>query len=163
MILLIEGTSQVARPLSLFQISVKGAHVIFQSAKPTGEYRKNKETVRQFVEEVLGQGHLELLPDLVADEYVAHLAIGDLYGPGGVRVEIATYRRAFPDLTVTVDELLVDGDKVVRRFTLRGTHHGAFLGVPASGRPVMLRGIAIDRLAGSRLVESWVQIDELPR
>jgi len=52
---------------------------------------------------------------------------------------------------------------VARRFTLRGTHRGAFLGVPASGQTVMLRGIAIDRLSGGQLVESWIQIDDLPR
>ncbi len=64
---------------------------------------------------------------------------------------------------MTLDDLLADGDKVVRRFTLRGTHRHPFLGVPASGEPVVLRGIAIDRLVGARLVESWVQIDGLPQ
>ena len=136
---------------------------MFQPAGTTDQSRENKEIVRQLVEKVLGQGHLELLPDLVADEYIGHLTSGDLYGPGGMRVEVSTYRRAFPDLTVTVDELLVEGDKVARRFTLRGTHRGAFLGVPASGQTVMLRGIAIDRLSGGQLVESWIQIDDLPR
>lgn len=122
----------------------------------------NKEIVRRLVEEVLGQGRLELLPDLVAADYIGHLAMGDHYGPGGVRIDIASYRRAFPDILVTLEDLLADGDKVIRRFTLRGTHQGTFLGVAASGRPVALRGIAIDRLAEGRLMESWVQIDGLP-
>ena len=123
---------------------------------------ENMEIVRRLMEEVLGQGHLALLPDLVADSYVGHLAIGDHYGPGGVRIEVVTYRRAFPDLVVTLEDLLAEGEKVVRRFTLRGTHQRSFLGVAGSGRAVVLRGIAIDRLAGGRLVESWVQIDDLP-
>ena len=122
---------------------------------------ENKEVVRCLVEEVLGRGHVELIPALVAADHVGHLAIGDHYGPEGVRIDVAAYRAAVPDLVVTLDDLLADGDKVVRRFTLRGTHRGAFLGAPASGRRVTLWGIAIDRVAGGRLVESWVQLDDL--
>jgi predicted ester cyclase len=122
---------------------------------------ENKETVRRLMEDVLGQGRLTLLAKLVAAEYVGHFPLGDHYGPGGFQIEVASYRAAFPDLTVTLDDLLADGDKVVRRFTLRGTHRRPLLGVEASGRPVLLRGIAIDRLAGGRLVESWVQVESL--
>jgi predicted ester cyclase len=50
---------------------------------------------------------------------------------------------------------------VIRRFTLRGTHRRPFLGASASGQPVVLCGIAIDRVAGGRLVETWVQVDSL--
>jgi steroid delta-isomerase-like uncharacterized protein len=123
---------------------------------------ENKEIVRRLMEEVLGQGNAKILPELVSDNYVGHFAIGDHYGPGGVRIDVAAYRTAFPDLTVTLDDLLADGDRVVRRFTLQGMHRRPFLGVPASYQPVALRGIAIDRLACGRLVESWVQIDGLP-
>jgi predicted ester cyclase len=63
---------------------------------------------------------------------------------------------------VTLDDLLADGDKVIRRFTLRGTHWGPFLGVPGSDRSVVLRGMAIDRLVDGRLVESWVHVDGPP-
>jgi predicted ester cyclase len=123
----------------------------------------NKEIVRRLMEEALGRGDVRLIPALVAAEYVGHFSIGDHYGPEGVRIDIAAHRAAFPDLVVTLDDLLADGDKVVRRFTLRGTHLRSFHGVPASGGPVVLRGIAIDRLAGNRLVESWVQVDGLPQ
>ena len=106
---------------------------------------------------------MELIPVLVAADHVGHLPIGDHYGPEGVRIDVAAYRAAFPDLSVTLEDLLADGDKVVRRFTLRGTHRHPFLGVPATREPVVLRGIAIDRLVDARLVESWVQIDGLPQ
>jgi predicted ester cyclase len=120
---------------------------------------ENKEIVRRLMEDVLGQGRMKLLSELVAAEYVGHFALGDHYGPGGVQIDVAAYRTAFPDLAVTLDDLLAEGDKVVRRFTLQGTHRGPFLGVTGSGRAVVLRGIAIDRLADGRLVESWVQVD----
>src|SRR5687768_2768919 len=121
----------------------------------------NKELVRCLIEDVLGQGRIELIPALVAADHVGHLPIGDHYGPEGVRIDVAAYRAAVPDLAVTLDDLLADGDRVVRRFTLRGTHRGAFLGIPPSGRAVVLRAIAIDRVARGQLIESWVQIDDL--
>ena len=121
----------------------------------------NRVLVRRLVEEVLGGGRLELIPLLVAADHVGHLPIGDHYGPEGVRIDVAAYRAALPDLAVTLDDLLADGDQVVRRYTLRGTHRGSFLGLPASGHAVTLRGIAIDRVADRQLVESWVQIDDL--
>jgi steroid delta-isomerase-like uncharacterized protein len=115
------------------------------------------------VEEVLGLGRLALLPALVASDYVGHFRLGDHYGPEGFRIDVATYRTALPDLAVTLEDLLADGDRVVRRYTVRGTYHGPFPGAPASGRPIVLRAIAIDRLIDGRLVESWVQIDDFPR
>ncbi|MEA2524324.1 MAG: hypothetical protein QOF73_1551 [Thermomicrobiales bacterium] len=123
---------------------------------------ENKEIVRRLMEDVLGRGRLQLLPELVAGDYVGHFAIGDHYGPEGVRIEVVAYRTAFPDLVVTLDDLLADGDKVIRRFTVRGIHRGPFLTAAASGRPVVLRGIGIDRMVRGRLVESWVQVDGLP-
>jgi predicted ester cyclase len=123
--------------------------------------RYNAAAVRCLVEQVLGDGRFELLPGLVASDYEGHFPLGDHYGPEGVRIDATTYRDAFPDLTVTLDDLFTAGDKVVRRFTLRGTHQYSYLGVPASGRTVALRGLGIDRLAGGMLVESWVQVDRL--
>lgn len=130
-----------------------------QSADTEMTRGANIEVVRRLLEDVLGRGRLELLDELVDADYVGHLPIGDHYGPAGVRIDVAGYRTAFPDLVVTLDDLFADRDKVVRRFTLRGTHQRPFLGIPASGQPAVLRGIAIDYLTDGRLVESWVQIE----
>jgi predicted ester cyclase len=127
----------------------------------TGEERQNADVVRRLMEHVLGSGRFELLPRLVADDYEGHFALGDHYGPEGARIDVATYRDAFPDLTVALDDLFAAGDQVVRRFTLRGTHQNPYLGVPASGRQVVLHGLGIDRLVGGLLVESWVLVDRL--
>jgi hypothetical protein len=123
--------------------------------------RQNAAVVRCLMEQVLGDGRFDLLPGLVALEYEGHFPLGDHYGPEGVRIDAVTYREAFPDLTVTLDDLFTAGDKVVRRFTLRGTLQYPYLGVPASGKPVALRGLGIDRLVGGLLVESWVHVDRL--
>jgi len=122
----------------------------------------NKVVVRRLMDDVMARGCLNLLPALVAPEYIGHFRLGDHYGPDGLRIEVAAYRTAFPDLAVTLEDLLAEGDQVVRRFSLRGYHRRPFLDIPASGQLVVLRGMAIDRLAGGRLVESWVQVDDFP-
>jgi predicted ester cyclase len=122
---------------------------------------QNMEVVRCLMEAAWGRGEVRVIPILVDPDYVGHLPIGDHYGPEGVRIDIAAYRAAFPDLVVTLDDLIAKGDKVVRRFTLCGSHRRPFLDIPATGKPVALRGIAIDRLVGGCLVESWVHVDHL--
>jgi predicted ester cyclase len=114
--------------------------------------------VRALLEAVLGRGDYHLLPELIAPDYIGHLPIGDHYGPEGARIDIAAYRAALPDLTVQIEELADYGDRVTRRYTIRGTQTGALLGHPPTGRPLEMRVSAIDRLANGRLVESWVTV-----
>jgi steroid delta-isomerase-like uncharacterized protein len=116
--------------------------------------------VHRLMLDVWEQGRLETLPDLVHENFVGHLAIGDHYGPHGARIEVSAYRSALPDLSVSVDDVVSDGSKVARRFTLRGTHLGPLLGIPASGAPVVLRGLAIDRFEDGKIIESWVQVEQ---
>jgi len=122
--------------------------------------RDNLRVVRRLMKEVWATGDLNLLPELVANDYVGHLPIGDHYGPVGARIDIESYRRAMPDLTVTLADLFAVEDKVVRRFTLLGTHTLPFLGFRASGKRVALGGIAIDRLENGQIVESWIRLDD---
>jgi steroid delta-isomerase-like uncharacterized protein len=122
---------------------------------------ENESVVRRLIEEVLNRGQTGPLAELVAADHVGHDPFGDHYGPEGLRIAVAEYRAAFPDLRVSVDDLVAEGDKVVHRFTLRGTHAGPFLGIPPTGRAVTAAGIAIDRLAGGKVVESWVSLDAL--
>ena len=120
----------------------------------------NETVVRRLMEEVLNRGQTGLLAELVAADHVGHDPLGDHYGPEGLRIVIAEHRAAFPDLRVTVEDIVAEGDKVVRRFTLRGTHGGPFMGIPATGRAVTAAGIAIDRLVprghpGSLVGSRW--------
>jgi predicted ester cyclase len=123
---------------------------------------RNKTIVRRLVEEVIGRGKVELLPEILAPHYVAHLSFGDHFGPEGLRIEIDTLWTAFPDLTVTLDDLVAEGDRIARRYTVRGTNLGPLYGHVPSGRPATLRGLAIDRLAAGKIVESWIGVD-VPR
>ena len=68
---------------------------------------------------------------------------------------------AFPDVTATVEDLLADGDKVIARVSYRGTHQGAFLGIPPTGKPITVMGINIFRIANGQLVEHWGLTDRI--
>jgi len=92
-----------------------------------------------------------LAPDWVDDP----LAPGQRSGPGGLKDLVAQFRAAVPDYHVINDEILVAGDRVAVHSTVRGTHRGAFFGVPATGRPVTLRTCDFHRIAGGVIVVTW--------
>ena len=121
----------------------------------------NKAVVRHLVDDVINRGKTDLLTELLATDHVGHEPLGDHYGPEGARIVVAEYRTAFPDLALTIEDLVATGDKVAWRFTLRGTHAGPFMGIPATGRVVTSAGIAIDHLVEGRIVESWLNLDAL--
>ena len=117
---------------------------------------------RRYNDEVLNRGDLDLLAELVAVEYVDHMAGGpDLRGPEGLRRFIAAFRTAFPDAQFTVHDRVVQGDTVAVRWSMRGTHRGDFNGLPPTGRSVTTTGLAIHRFVAGRLAESWEQFDAL--
>jgi predicted ester cyclase len=87
---------------------------------------------------------------------------------GAPRTDIEGYRQfaeafyaAFPDLSHTVEEQVAEGDLVVSRFTVRGTHRGEFQGIPPTGKQFEVTAVAIDRIAGGKIVERWGQLDAL--
>ena len=123
--------------------------------------RINKALTRRFVEEVVNRGSTAVLAELVAPDHVRHAPDGDLYGPEGVRIDLAEWRAGFPDLEIAVADLIAEGDRVVSRFVLRGTHAAPFLGVPATGRAVEVAGVGIDRIDDGQLAESWLSFDGL--
>jgi steroid delta-isomerase-like uncharacterized protein len=121
----------------------------------------NEAIIRRLIEEVLNRGQIDLLAELIAADHVGHDPLGDHYGREGLRIVVAEYRAAFPDLRVTVEDLVTESDKVVHRFTLRGTHVGPFMGIPPTGRLLTVAGIAIDRFTDGKVAESWVSLDAL--
>jgi steroid delta-isomerase-like uncharacterized protein len=121
----------------------------------------NESVVRRLLAEVINGGSTDLLSGFIAPDHVGHDPLGDHYGPEGMRIAVAEYRAAFSDLQVTAEDFVTEGDKVVHRFTLRGTHTGPFMGVPPSGRVVTVSGIGIDRFADGKVAESWISLDAL--
>jgi predicted ester cyclase len=76
-----------------------------------------------------------------------------------VKQVVIAARKAFPDLKVTIDDMIGEGDKVCARLTTRGTHKGTFFDVPASGKSIAMKGFTMIRIVDRMLVESWVQND----
>jgi steroid delta-isomerase-like uncharacterized protein len=119
----------------------------------------NKALVQRFFEEVINQRNLAALDQFVPPGGVNHIV------PSGMPQEanqfLGQYLGAFPDVQATVEDLMADGDKVVARVSYRGTHQGAFRGIPPTGKQIAVMGINIFRIANGKLVEHWGLTDRL--
>jgi predicted ester cyclase len=126
----------------------------------------NKAVVRRFMEESFGGGKPELVDDLLDPDFVRYdpyIEAGEVRGTQTVKDNIAWFRNAFPDLSCTVEEQVSEGEKVVTRWTLRGTHEGEFFGVGGTGNRVEFTGIQIDRFdeKSGKIVEERAEFDLL--
>jgi predicted ester cyclase len=126
---------------------------------------ENKEKVRRFMEEAFGQDKPQLLEDLLDPDFVRYdpyIEAGAVRGVQTVKENITWFHNVFPDLTCTIEDQVAEGEKVVSRYTIRGTHQGEeFFGVLATGRRIEMRGIQIDRFEGGKLVEERAEFDLL--
>jgi len=86
---------------------------------------------------------------------------GPVKGPAGYLEIIAMMRGGFPDIQWTLEELICEGSNIAARFTMRGTHKGSFLGVPATGNKISVQALNIYRLSGGKIVEEYGQPDLL--
>jgi steroid delta-isomerase-like uncharacterized protein len=121
-------------------------------------------TARRFFDEIWSQGNFDLVDELVAPEYVGHPSGPEerVQGPEGVKQYIVRMRTGVPDLNMTVEDQLADGDKIATRWTARGTHAGDLMGVEATGRTATVTGITIQRFGPTgQLVEGWTNWDML--
>jgi len=124
---------------------------------------ENKAIVRRVNDEVWSEGHLDVIDELIADDFVATIvgAPEEIRGPQGFREFVVMYRTAFPDLRLTVDEQFAEGETVVTRWTATGTNEGELMGMPATGKQATTAGININRVSGGKLVEGWGLFDQL--
>ncbi len=126
---------------------------------------ENKKKVRRFMEEAFGGGKPGLVDDLLDPDFVRYdpyIKAGEVRGIQTVKENIAWFREALPDLSCTVEEQVAVGEKVVSRWTVRGTHRGEFFGVAGTGNRMEFTGIQIDRFGGSgKIVEERAQFDLL--
>jgi steroid delta-isomerase-like uncharacterized protein len=118
--------------------------------------------VRQFIEESINRGQIDTAAQFVWEDVVEQVPLPG-QGPGldGLKDVLRAMRAAFPDLHWSVEEQIGEGDKVVTRFEWTGTHRGEFLGVPATGRPVKVWGMVIDRLEEGRIKDTRILMDTL--
>jgi steroid delta-isomerase-like uncharacterized protein len=98
---------------------------------------------------------------LYGPEWVGHFPGMPPLDADGHRQYSEVMSRAFPDLERTIEDLVAEGDKVVARWTARGTHDGDFNGIPPTGKTAHSSGITIFRIADGRIVEEWAESDTL--
>jgi steroid delta-isomerase-like uncharacterized protein len=122
----------------------------------------NKAVIRRLNDEFWNEGKLDVVAEVFAADYIDHNpAPGQTPDREGFRQLTAAMRAALPDIHSTIEDLVAEGDVVAWRWSARGTHRGPLLGLPATGKPVTLTGITIDRIASGRIVERWHQEDNL--
>jgi predicted ester cyclase len=98
----------------------------------------------------------DVLDEVYIPDAIWHLPDQDIQGVAAFKQYLTPYLTAFPDLTVTIEDEIAEGDKVVQRFTLRGTHQGEVEAFgPPTGRQIELKGMTISRLEGGKIVEEW--------
>jgi len=122
----------------------------------------NATVVRRFVDEVISRGDIDSASKFVCEDVVEQVPFPG-QGPGleGLKDVLRAMRAGFPDLVFSVQEQVAEGDKVASRFEWTGTHQGAFLGVPPTGRTVRVWGIVIDRLEEGRIKDTRILMDTL--
>jgi len=122
----------------------------------------NKVRVRSWYEEVFNKKKLAAIDAFFAPNVIDHsLPSGAPGGIEGPRQNISMFLGAFPDLHLTLEDIIAEGDKMVTRWTMRGTHQGASLGMPPTGKQFTMPGIGIFRLDGGKVAELWVIYDQL--
>lgn len=122
----------------------------------------NSAIVRQFLEETINQGQIDTAAQYFWEDMVEQVPFPG-QGPGvdGLKGVLRGLRAAFPDMHWKVEEQIAQADKVVTRFEWTGTHRGEFLGVPATGRPVKVWGMVIDRFEDGRIKDTRILMDTL--
>lgn len=124
---------------------------------------ENKMLLRRWFEEVWNKGRTEAIDEMFAADGIAHGLSDDegspLRGGADFKPFHETFRGAFPNIEVVVEDMIAEGDKVAARCSVRGQHTGANLGVAASNAPVKFTGMCIVRINDGKIVEAWNNFD----
>ena len=122
----------------------------------------NAGVIARFEDEAINQGRLEVMDEIVAEDFVELDPLpGQRQGREGLKEIIGMLRTAFPDIHWVCEERISEGDKVVSRFTWTGTQKGTFLGIPATGKNVSVKGVVIDRVVVGKMTDSRILIDTM--
>ena len=128
----------------------------------TADTEANKALFLRYGDEILSQGNLDVIDELVTEDFVHYSAgVIDAEGPEATKAFIGMFRTAFPDMVATPEDVVAEGDKVVIRTTYTGTHQGELMGIPPTGVAVTFTGICVARVADGKLAEIRTEYDAL--
>lgn len=126
-----------------------------------------KELVKRFVNELWNERRLDTADAIFAKDCVTHQlrsgAPADAVprGPKAIKEHVAGWISSFPDLHFSIEQILSEGERVVMQLLMEGTHRGAWLGIPASGKKIQIRMFTIHRVVENKIVEDWVLVESL--
>jgi steroid delta-isomerase-like uncharacterized protein len=121
-----------------------------------------KSIVRYAIEEFLNKGNMTVADELFATHFINHSpSLGTTPDREGLKQYITVVRTIMPDCHFTVEDLIAEGDKVVCRMTVHGTHSGEIMGIPPTGKALTTTATTILRLEGGKVVERWNNTDDL--
>jgi steroid delta-isomerase-like uncharacterized protein len=123
----------------------------------------NEILIRRWFEEVWNKGRADAIDEMFAADGIGHGLSADpakpLRGPENFKIFQAQFREAFPDIIVTVEDAVAEGDKIAARCSVRGKHTGDSLGFAATHAPTEFTGITIVRVRDGQIVEAWNNFD----
>ncbi len=120
---------------------------------------ENKAMVRRVIEEAINKGNLAIIDDIMAPNYVYHFPGMKIEGPEGFKQFATMMRTAFPDLNVTVDEVIGEGDLAAARVTLRGTLKGEFMGQAPTHKKMVFKEAVFVYFEGGKEIEAFPYAD----
>jgi predicted ester cyclase len=123
----------------------------------------NRALTRQWFEFVWNQKRGSAIDEMMMPDCLVHGLGDDRVGPASFHEFHDMFVGAFPDIAVTVDDVIGEADKTAARFTVRGTHGGDNLGFQATGRPIEATGLCYIQWKDGRIVEAWNEFDSAGR
>ncbi len=128
--------------------------------------RDEKKALIEALHEIWNSGRVDSIPDVYSSDFVAHFPKGwsekdSRDGHAGIRAAIERLRAGFPDWREQIQDIVIEGDRVVVRYHSTGTNSGSFGGRPPSGRKVSVDELSIFRIADGRVAEQWCLVDDL--
>ena len=116
--------------------------------------KENKSLVRRFYEKIVNTGNVDNIEDLISPEYT-EVSEGKRYAVGidGAKAHIIGVRETYPDLEISIERQIAEGEWVVTCITARGTHKGTWIGIKPTGKVVAFTGVNVDRVVDGKIVE----------
>lgn len=151
-----------ARALALAAAPLPVGPTAVEVLRANSPSEANEALIRRIIDGAFNAGALDIVDDALASDYVDHQAGPDAPGgPAAFKAFVRAFRATFPDVQVTVEDLVAGGDRVALRVTLRGSQQGALGEIPATGLRVEFGGYHIYRLADGKVTEHWGLQDDL--
>ncbi len=122
---------------------------------------ENKALFRRVLEEIFNKGNFAVANEIYEKDFVAHIPPDEFKGPEGIKQFVSAQRNAFPDLNITIQDQVAEGDMVATRWTLAGTHKGNLRDIAPTGKKVTVSGSTIVRISNSKIAEGWTNMDAL--